>query len=75
MQPAEPLIEDLKAAMEQLVTDHELCARQSAAAIREVQEKYTWKAKAGQIVNIYHQTCGSDQPQVTAPETAAPALV
>ena len=75
MQPAEPLIEDLKAAMEQLVTDHELCAMQSAAAIREVKEKYTWEARAGQIVKIYRQTCGLDRSEASAQQAAVPAPV
>jgi glycosyltransferase involved in cell wall biosynthesis len=51
----EELIVGLRAAMEQLVEDRELCARLGRTAAETVRAHYTWDAKADRIVSFYDE--------------------
>ncbi|HEX7095144.1 MAG TPA: glycosyltransferase family 4 protein [Acidimicrobiales bacterium] len=53
------LVAGLRGAMERLVTDRDLCARLGAAAARATRERFTWDAKADQIVAFYDRVLNS----------------
>lgn len=51
-----PLVEKLRDAMVRLKSDPKLCAKMSQAAMRRIQDHFTWSAKAEQITQFYQQT-------------------
>lgn len=55
MQPREGLIGDLRTAMETLAADHNRCRTLAGNSVKEVRTKFTWDAKAGQMLDFYEK--------------------
>jgi glycosyltransferase involved in cell wall biosynthesis len=58
MQPRDKLIVALRREMERLVSDHALCRALGEAAVRDVQDRWTWEAKARGIAAMYRDLHG-----------------
>lgn len=54
LRPRDQLVHSLRAAMESLAVDFHRCRRMSQAAVDTVRRRYTWDAKAEQLVSWYH---------------------
>jgi glycosyltransferase involved in cell wall biosynthesis len=55
MAPRDELVAGIRASMERLLDDHELCRRLGRAAAETVRAHYTWDAKADRIVSFYDE--------------------
>jgi GT2 family glycosyltransferase/glycosyltransferase involved in cell wall biosynthesis len=51
----EELVGRLRASMERLVADPDLCRSLARAAVERVRAEFTWPAKAARLVEMYHQ--------------------
>lgn len=79
MQPREGLITDLRTAMESLATNHNRCRTLAENAVHEVRTKYTWDAKAGQMLDFYKALVpgvmdGSGSEEASSPENVDAVL-
>ena len=70
MQPAEPLVQTLREAMERLVMDHGLCRELSNASIHRIRNDFTWAAKADRITGFYRETLGLEQDLAQSQDNA-----
>jgi len=52
----ESIISQLRAAMERLAGDFELCQRLGATAVQRIRDEYTWNKKAERLVEFYRLT-------------------
>ena len=53
MQPEAPMVDSLRAAMESVVGDPELCKKLAGNALSRIREEFTWAKKAEKLVAIY----------------------
>jgi glycosyltransferase involved in cell wall biosynthesis len=58
MQPRAELIVTLRREMERFADDRNLCRKLGGAAVREVNERWTWDAKASRMSEIYREVLG-----------------
>jgi glycosyltransferase involved in cell wall biosynthesis len=54
MRPRGELVVELRAALERLVAEPDLCRQLAGAALARVRSEFTWEAKAARLVEIYH---------------------
>ena len=72
--PRDALVANLKAAMERLASEPELCRELGRVAADRVRTEFTWQAKAARVVEIYHRVLGHEgarPPATTAPSNLA----
>jgi glycosyltransferase involved in cell wall biosynthesis len=75
--PRDALVQDLKAAMERLAGDPELCRQLGRVAADRVRTEFIWQAKAARVVEIYHRMLGrkDDEPPPTVSSDLAELAV
>ena len=57
------LVADLRRAMEKLTSRPDLCRQLADCAVERIRTRFTWDAKAEQLVTIYHEVLGGNPCQ------------